>query len=227
MQNRRQVVLFLKATGHEEDGLITYKPEYADNRITEIECLEIINGQPCEQFHAFVNTESWKVREEAQRKLGVKKLEKIEKADFFADIAADLMEFIDPQHKGEDNDTDVIVHNASYVQRLFDYAMHEVDSDWTTLCAHCNLVDVTALARKMHSVPPNQSSLNALCQRYGVDTSNRDCYSAKKDGELLMRLYLAVDAAQKAPKVKQTLFGGKANVVADKVEEAQALRHSH
>lgn len=296
MQNRK-VVMYLKSTGHEVDGERKFIPDYADNRITEIMAIEIINGKKGDYYHSYVNTEGWSIDKKAQKELGERRLEKISQASTLAEMGENLMHFIDQDHDGN---TEVIVHNASYFQRLFDYSMDGVELDWNpnaaseddtdadtfvsetefssdvsqasfddseengliidedeslsstevlekhkwaTIFDYCKLVDVTALAREVQPVKPSESGLVALCNRYGVNTSNRDAYSAKKDCELLVDLYLNIQQAKmelarkeqvKNTKPKQHFFFKDSPVVSRKDEdlvketvlENTSLRHS-
>lgn len=287
----RQVVLYLKATGHKEaSGTITFKPEYSDNRITEIEAIELLNDQLGEyRYHSFVNTEGQAISAKAQKELGKYRVEKIEDAPTFKEIAPGLMEFIDLNKDGK---TPVIVHNATYFQRMFDFAMADMELDWfpkveeeddslenseyatdsddnseladtefstdsdcptdseystdseydsekeeeekkktypwTSLFNYCNVVDVGQLANKQGRAPRGFAD---LCEHFGVDTSDRDPYSAKKDGMLLAKLVIAINAAAQQKQAKHTIFGDTPvkratveKVFCDEKEEAHVPR---
>lgn len=258
MQNRK-IVMYLKSTGHEVDGERKFIPDYADNRITEIMAIEIVNGKRGDHYHCYVNTEGWSIDKKAQKELGPKRVEKINSALTLAEMSEGLMNFIDPNHDGS---TEVIVHNPSYFQRLFDFSMDGVELDWNpnadsdtdtltseteissdaseaslsdsdeneliidespsseaceqykwaTICDYCKLVDITALARDVQPVKPAESSLVALCNKYGVDTSRRDAYSAKKDCELVFDLYLHIQQAQMEKARKEQVKNRKPNL---------------
>jgi DNA polymerase-3 subunit epsilon len=50
-----------------------------------------------------------------------------------------------------------------------------------------NVIDTLALARRRH--PGASNTLDALCQRYGVDTSRREKHGALLDSYLLAEVY--------------------------------------
>jgi DNA polymerase III, epsilon subunit and related 3'-5' exonucleases len=50
------------------------------------------------------------------------------------------------------------------------------------------------MARKKH--PGQRNSLDALCQRYGVDNSSRDLHGALLDAEILADVYLTMTGGQ-------------------------------
>jgi len=58
------------------------------------------------------------------------------------------------------------------------------------------LVDTLFLARRKHSVGPY--SLDALCARYGIDSSRRTKHGALLDAEILAEVYLELIGARQA-----------------------------
>ena len=56
------------------------------------------------------------------------------------------------------------------------------------------MIDSLAIAKKLH--PGQRNNLDALCQRYGVDNSQRDLHGALLDAEILADVYLAMTGGQ-------------------------------
>ena len=61
---------------------------------------------------------------------------------------------------------------------------------------HCLVLDTLSLAREIH--PGQRNSLDALCKRYEVDSSQRAVHGALIDSELLAHVYLAMTGGQTA-----------------------------
>ena len=62
------------------------------------------------------------------------------------------------------------------------------------LGAACTVVDTLVMARGRH--PGQRNNLDALCQRYDVDNSQRDLHGALLDAEILADVYLAMTGGQ-------------------------------
>jgi DNA polymerase-3 subunit epsilon len=58
----------------------------------------------------------------------------------------------------------------------------------------CEVVDTLVMARAKH--PGQRNNLDALCQRYDVDNSQRDLHGALLDAEILADVYLAMTGGQ-------------------------------
>ena len=61
---------------------------------------------------------------------------------------------------------------------------------WKPLKAYCTITDTLVMARKKH--PGQRNSLDALCDRYGIDNSQRKKHGALLDAEILTEVYLAM-----------------------------------
>ena len=60
----------------------------------------------------------------------------------------------------------------------------------------CTVIDTLVMARAKH--PGQRNNLDALCQRYHVDNSQRDLHGALLDAEILADVYLAMTGGQTA-----------------------------
>lgn len=146
------------------------------DRVIEIGCIEIFNRIPTgREFHVFINPER-EVPAEAEAVHGLSSMFLKDKPLFRA-IASPFLEFIanDP----------LVIHNAS-----FDVGFLNTEFERLKLkpLAVTRIVDTLALARRKHPAGPN--SLDALCKRYGIDTSKRTKHGALVDSLLLAEVYV-------------------------------------
>jgi len=154
------------------------------HRLVEIGCVEMVNRFPTGQvLHRYLNPE----RDIPPEAFAVHGLS----ADFlkdkprFAEIVDELIDFI--------GDAPIVAHNA-----LFDlgFLNAELDRCAKELVARDRLVDTLMLARRRHPAGPN--SLDALCVRYGVDTSKRTKHGALLDASLLAEVYVELVGGRQA-----------------------------
>ncbi len=103
----------------------------------------------------------------------------------FRDIAAEFAAFA--------QGAQWVIHNAP-----FDLAFLEVELERAALpsCGdiHAGVIDTLALARQMF--PGKRNSLDALCERFGVDNAQRSLHGALLDARLLAEVYLAMTRGQ-------------------------------
>jgi DNA polymerase-3 subunit epsilon len=173
----RQIVLDVETTGLEAS---------AGHRIIEIGCVELLNRRPTGQrFHRYLNPE----REIDAGALAVHgiDLDKLTQAPRFADIAAELVAFIDG--------AELIIHNAAFDVGFLDAELARL-SGTRAVAEMCRVLDTLALARTLH--PGQRNSLDALCKRYSVDNSRRELHGALLDAGILVDVYLAMTGGQSA-----------------------------
>jgi DNA polymerase-3 subunit epsilon len=173
----RQIVLDVETTGLEAS---------AGHRIIEIGCVELANRRPTGQkFHRYLNPE----REIDAGALAVHGIElsRLLQAPKFADIAAELVAFIDG--------AELIIHNAPFDVGFLDAEFARLQG-LRPVAQMCRVLDTLALARSLH--PGQRNGLDALCKRYNVDNSKRDLHGALLDAGILVDVYLAMTGGQSA-----------------------------
>lgn len=154
------------------------------DRVVEIGCVELINYVPTGRtFHVYINP----ARTMSQGAFEVHGLSDAFLADkpLFAAIADELHEFF--------GEARLIAHNA-----MFDHGFLNAEFGRTghpTIGVH-RILDTLALARRRH--PGASNSLDALCQRYGVDNSKRLKHGALLDAELLAEVYIELIGGKQA-----------------------------
>lgn len=146
------------------------------HRLVEIGCVELINRvETGRTFHAYFNP-GRTMPAEAEAVHGLSSIFLSDKP-FFPDIAHELLDFV--------GDAPLVAHNAT-----FDFTFLNAELDWCGRDAICmtRMVDTLALARQRH--PGAKHSLDALCNRYGIDRSHRIKHGALLDAQLLAQLYV-------------------------------------
>ena len=172
----RQVVLDTETTGLEvKQG----------HRIIEIGCVELLNRRRTNRtYHRYLHPDR-EIDSAAEQVHGITR-EMLENQPRFAEIAGDLLEFI--------NGAELVIHNAEFdigfLNNEFRMAAHEDDA----VGQRCQVVDTLVLARRLH--PGQKNGLDALCKRYGIDNSGRDFHGALLDAQLLADVYLAMTGGQ-------------------------------
>ena len=169
----REIVLDTETTGLD--------PATGD-RVVEIGAVELLNGVPTgANFHVYINPER-DVPEGAFRVHGLS-AEFLKGHPVFAAIASEFSAFI-----GDDR---LVIHNAEFDVKFInaEFARLEIPP-----LAPARILDTLALARRKH--PSSANSLDALCARYGVDSSRRKKHGALLDAELLAEVYVELSGGR-------------------------------
>lgn len=171
----REIVLDTETTGLD--------PATGD-RIVEIGCVELVNHIPSDnRYHVYVNPDR-SMPKEAYRIHGLSD-DFLKDKPRFAEVADAFMDFV--------GDARLIIHNAAFDIGFINAELARVERE--ALPMH-RVVDTLDLARRKH--PGAQNSLDALCSRYGIDTSRRELHGALLDAELLAMVYLELIGGRQA-----------------------------
>lgn len=173
----RQVVLDTETTG--------LNAKLGD-RIVEIGCVEILDRRVGEQhFHAYLNPER-DIDEGASRVHGLTR-EDLAAKPKFAEVAQELLAFV--------QGAEIVIHNADFDVEFLD---SELARAGLKPLRHyvAGVTDSLAHARELH--PGRKNSLDALCERYFVDNSNRTLHGALLDARLLAECWLAMTRGQES-----------------------------
>jgi len=103
----------------------------------------------------------------------------------FADIAAELLEFIDG--------AEVIAHNAAFDIGFLQAEFARLPEP-VRIGERVRVLDTLALARE--KFPGQKNNLDALCKRLNVDNRHRHLHGALLDAQLLTEVYLAMTGGQ-------------------------------
>lgn len=171
----REIVFDTETTGTE--------PLKGD-RIVEIGCIELVNHVPTGRtFHTYLNPER-PMSEGAFRVHGLSDAFLADKP-VFAAVVDDFLAFI--------ADARLIAHNASFDVGFFDMELSRLDRPGLDRSL---VVDTLVMARRKH--PGASNSLDALCARYGIDTSKRTRHGALLDSEILADVYIELIGGRQA-----------------------------
>jgi len=171
----RQVVLDTETTG--------LNPKFGD-RIIEIGCVEILSRRITEgHFHVYVNPER-EIEAGATRIHGIT-LEDLAAKPKFAAVAREFLDYV--------RGAELIIHNADFDVEFLDMELGRAGLG--RIGEHvAKITDTLTHARELH--PGRKNSLDALCERYFINNSNRTLHGALLDARLLAECYLAMTRGQ-------------------------------
>jgi DNA polymerase-3 subunit epsilon len=173
----RQIVLDTETTGLSAEG---------GDRIIEIGCVELLNRKLTgNNLHFYINPER-DSHEDALRVHGISN-EFLRDKPKFAEVAEEILAYL--------QDAEIIIHNAA-----FDVGFLNKELELLGKPAFAGFVsgvtDTLAMAKEMF--PGKRNSLDALCDRLGVDNSGRTLHGALLDAELLADVYINLTRGQDA-----------------------------
>lgn len=171
----REIVFDTETTG--------LSPQSGD-RIVEIGCVEMLNHIPTgNTFHVYLNPE----RDMPEAAFAVHGLSSAFLADkpVFASVADAFLAFV--------ADGRLVAHNASFDMGFVNAELARLGHP---AIGEERVVDTLVIARRKHPFAPN--SLDALCQRYGIDNSRRTKHGALLDAEILAEVYMELLGGRQA-----------------------------
>ena len=177
MPAMRQIVLDTETTGLSAEG---------GDRIIEVGCVELLNRKLTgNNKHFYLNPER-DSHEDALKVHGISN-EFLRDKPKFVEVADELMDYL---HGAE-----IIIHNAA-----FDVSFLNKELELIGKPAFASFVgsvtDTLRMAKEMY--PGKRNSLDALCDRLGVDNSGRTLHGALLDAELLADVYINLTRGQDA-----------------------------
>ncbi|HVZ43001.1 MAG TPA: DNA polymerase III subunit epsilon [Ramlibacter sp.] len=173
----RQIVLDTETTGLSAES---------GDRIIEIGCVELVGRKLTgNNRHYYLNPER-DSHEDALKVHGISN-EFLRDKPKFAAVVDELLEYV--------AGAEIIIHNAA-----FDVAFLSKELELLGRPAFTHhvgsVVDTLAMAKEMY--PGKRNSLDALCDRLGVDNSGRTLHGALLDAELLADVYINLTRGQDA-----------------------------
>ncbi|MTI18482.1 DNA polymerase III subunit epsilon [Rhodobacteraceae bacterium RKSG542] len=176
------------------------------DRLVEIGGVELFNFIPTGRtFHVYVNPQR-DMPEEAFRVHGLS-AEFLSDKPLFADVADAFLEFV--------GDARLVIHNAPFDMGFINMELGRVGRP---PIGNEQVLDTLKLARRLH--PTGSASLDALCNRYGIDNSKRTKHGALLDAELLAEVYLEMNGGKQK---NLGLMPDDAKSYSDDEDDAQGL----
>lgn len=166
--SQREIIFDTETTGLKwQDG----------DRVIEIGAIELINRFPTGRtFHEYINPQDREVHPDAEKVHGISN-DDLKDKPVFSEIAEEFLAFF--------GDGMLVAHNASFDMGFINAELKRVD---LPAIGNDRVIDTLQIARKKHPMGPN--SLDALCNRYGIDNSRREKHGALLDSELLAEVYI-------------------------------------
>ncbi|OWY38500.1 DNA polymerase III subunit epsilon [Xenophilus sp. AP218F] len=173
----RQIILDTETTGLEPSQ---------GHRIIEFAGLEMVGRKLTgKHLHLYIHPER-DIDPDAQRVHGIS-LEFLEGKPTYRQVAQEIADFL--------RDAELIIHNAPFDVGFLNAEFARVGIEPVEkLCA--NVIDTLREARDMF--PGKRNSLDALCDRFEIDRSNRTLHGALVDCELLSEVYLWMTRGQES-----------------------------
>jgi DNA polymerase-3 subunit epsilon len=173
----RQIVLDTETTGLSAEG---------GDRIIEIGCVELVARKLTgNNRHFYLNPER-NSHEDALKVHGISN-EFLRDKPRFAAVADELMEYL--------AGAEIIIHNAAFDVSFLNKELELAGKPpFKTFAGQ--VTDTLAMAKDMY--PGKRNSLDALCDRLGVDNSSRTLHGALLDAELLADVYINLTRGQDA-----------------------------
>ena len=163
----REIVLDTETTGlSPRDG----------HRVVEIGCVELMHYVPTgRSFHQYLNPE----RDMPAEAAAVHGLTDSFLADkpLFTQVVEPFLDFI--------GDAPLIIHNAAFDMGFLNA---ELERAGFLALPSARATDTVDMARR--KFPGQRNSLDALCERFGIDKSARTMHGALLDAQLLAEVYL-------------------------------------
>ncbi|MDP3137781.1 MAG: DNA polymerase III subunit epsilon [Burkholderiaceae bacterium] len=173
----RQIVLDTETTGLSAEG---------GDRIIEIGCVELFSRKLTgNNKHFYLNPER-DSHADALKVHGISN-EFLRDKPKFAAVAEELLDYL--------RDAEVIIHNAAFDVSFLNKELELIGMPPVTQCVG-SITDTLRMAKEMF--PGKRNSLDALCDRLGVDNSGRTLHGALLDAELLADVYINLTRGQDA-----------------------------
>ncbi|MBX9870490.1 MAG: DNA polymerase III subunit epsilon [Burkholderiaceae bacterium] len=173
----RQIVLDTETTGlSAENG----------DRIIELGCVELLNRKLTGNNLHFYFNPGRDSHEDALRVHGISN-EFLRDKPRFAELAEEILAYL--------QGAEIIIHNAAFDVGFLNKELELIGkprfADFVS-----GITDTLAMAKEMY--PGKRNSLDALCDRLGVDNSGRTLHGALLDAELLADVYINLTRGQDA-----------------------------
>jgi DNA polymerase-3 subunit epsilon len=173
----RQIVLDTETTGLSAEG---------GDRIIEIGCVELVGRKLTgNNRHYYLNPER-ESHEDALKVHGISNEFLRDKPKFDA-VADELLAYL--------AGAEIIIHNAPFDVGFLNKELERIGRPVFN-GAVAAITDTLAMAKEMY--PGKRNSLDALCDRLGVDNSSRTLHGALLDAELLADVYINLTRGQDA-----------------------------
>ncbi len=171
---------------------------YAENgdRIIEIGCVELLNRKLTGEHRHFYLNPGRDSHEDALRIHGIT-TEFLRDKPVFAAVVDDLLEYV--------SGAEIIIHNAAFDLGFLNQELALIGRPHFRQFVG-SITDTLSMAKELF--PGKRNSLDALCDRLGVDNSGRTLHGALLDAELLADVYINMTRGQEALQMEAAVVHG-------------------
>jgi DNA polymerase-3 subunit epsilon len=173
----RQIFLDTETTGLSAEG---------GDRVIELGCVELVNRKLTGNNLHFYFNPGRDSHEDALKVHGISN-EFLRDKPKFAAVVQEILNYVEG--------AEIIIHNAAFDVGFLNKELELAgQKPFTTFVE--GVVDTLVMAKQMY--PGKRNSLDALCERLGVDNSGRTLHGALLDAELLADVYINLTRGQEA-----------------------------
>ena len=173
----RQLFLDTETTGLSAEG---------GDRVIELGCVELVNRKLTGKNLHFYFNPGRDSHEEALKVHGISN-EFLRDKPKFESVAQEIIDYV--------QGAEIIIHNAAFDVGFLNKELELAGQKPFTTYVD-GVVDTLVMAKQMY--PGKRNSLDALCDRLGVDNSTRTLHGALLDAELLADVYINLTRGQEA-----------------------------
>ncbi len=173
----RQLFLDTETTGLSAEG---------GDRVIELGCVELVNRKLTGNNLHFYFNPGRDSHEDALKVHGISN-EFLRDKPKFKEVVRDILDYV--------QGAEIIIHNAAFDVGFLNKELELAGQKPFTTYVE-GVVDTLVMAKQMY--PGKRNSLDALCDRLGVDNSGRTLHGALLDAELLADVYINLTRGQEA-----------------------------
>lgn len=193
----RQIVLDTETTGLSAEG---------GDRIIEIGCVELLSRKLTGNNKHFYLNPGRDSHEDALKVHGISN-EFLRDKPKFEQVANELLDYL--------QGAEIIIHNAAFDVGFLNKELELIGKPAFRSFVG-SVTDTLLMAKEMY--PGKRNSLDALCDRLGVDNSGRTLHGALLDAELLADVYINLTRGQDALLIDVAEQGNGANAGQPRVD---------
>ncbi|MDR0274774.1 MAG: DNA polymerase III subunit epsilon [Burkholderiaceae bacterium] len=184
----RQIVLDTETTGLSAES---------GDRIIELGCVELVGRKLTgNNLHFYFNPER-DSHEDALKVHGISN-DFLRDKPKFAEAADEILRYLEG--------AELIIHNAAFDVGFLDKELERLGQP--PLAGRVEkIIDTLGMAKELY--PGKRNSLDALCDRLGVDNSSRTLHGALLDAELLADVYIHLTRGQETLLIDLGAVGGE------------------
>jgi DNA polymerase-3 subunit epsilon len=173
----RQLFLDTETTGLSAEG---------GDRVIELGCVELVNRKLTGKNLHFYFNPGRESHEDALKVHGISN-EFLKDKPKFESVVQEIIDYV--------QGAEIIIHNAAFDVGFLNKELELAGQKPFTTYVD-GVVDTLVMAKQMY--PGKRNSLDALCDRLGVDNASRTLHGALLDAELLADVYINLTRGQEA-----------------------------